>query len=332
MATFGISHTDVMDSVWYVVHAVNTTSEFKIEYPSSEVKQARIAAGFERASEVGFRNCAGAIDGVLIWMQKPTLKETKRVGVDQAKFLCGRKSKFGLNCQAVSDVNGKILDISIACGGSAADCVAFETSDLYERLSNGLLKKGRVLFGDNAYLNSLFMVTPYTNVAGNPNKKSEDNYNFFHSQLRIRVECTFGMLAARWGCLRMALSRNITVTKVIALVNTLARLHNFCLEANRATEEGAELNIDRGVIPDQLDIDRQFMMNSDDGFVRMCASNDHSGSMPMDLMDHCGHHFNEVPRAIRHHHDRARTKLHDHVYSMHACRPLTNVIAKHKTK
>jgi hypothetical protein len=98
---------------------------------------------------------------------------------------------------------------------------------LYARLSNGLLKKGRVLFGDNTYLNSLFMVTPYTNVAGNPNKKSEDNYNFFHSQLRIRVECAFGMLAACWGCLRMALHRNITVTKVIALVNTLARLHNF---------------------------------------------------------------------------------------------------------
>ena len=139
------------------------------------------------------------------------------------------------------------------------------------------------------------------------------------------------MLAAHWGCLRMALSRKITVTKVIALVNTLARLHNFCLEANRATEEGAELNIDQGFIPDQLDNDRKFMMNSDDGFVRMCDSNDHSVSMPMDLMD-CGHHFNEVPRAIRHHHDRARTKLHDHVYSMHACRPLTNVIAKHKTK
>ena len=124
MATFGISHTDVMDSVWYVVHAVNTTSEFKIEYSLCEVEQARIAAGFEQASEVGLFNCAGAINGVLIWMQKPMLKEAKRVGVDQAKFLCGQKSKFGLKCQAVSDVNGKILDISVAYGESAADCVA----------------------------------------------------------------------------------------------------------------------------------------------------------------------------------------------------------------
>jgi hypothetical protein len=100
------------------------------------------------------------------------------------------------------------------------------------------------------------MVTPYTNVAGNPNKKSEDNYNFFHSQLRIRVECAFGMLAAWWGCLRMALHHNITVTKVIALVNTLAHLHNLCLESNRATKLD-EFDIDRDVVPDQLDNDEQ---------------------------------------------------------------------------
>ncbi len=96
-------------------------------------------------------------------------------------------------------------------------------------------------------LNSLFMVTPFTNVAGNPNKKSQDNYNYFHSQLRIRVECAFGMLAARWGCLRMALHHSITVTKVIALVNMLVHLHNFCLEANRATEQD-KFDIDRDVV------------------------------------------------------------------------------------
>ena len=44
------------------------------------------AAGFEQASEVRFSTCTGAIYGVLIWMQKLTLKEAKRVGVDQAKF------------------------------------------------------------------------------------------------------------------------------------------------------------------------------------------------------------------------------------------------------
>jgi hypothetical protein len=129
-------------------------------------------------------------------MQKPNVNETKRVGVNQKKFLCDCKHKLGLNCQAVANVNGKILDISVVNSASAADCVAFEASDLHARLEDGLLKNGYIRFGNNAYLNLFFMATPYSNVSGNPNKKSKDNYNFFHSQLRIRVECAFGMLVA----------------------------------------------------------------------------------------------------------------------------------------
>jgi hypothetical protein len=100
--------------------------------------------------------CVGAVDGILIWMQKPNVNEAKRVGVDQKKLLCGRKHKFGLNCQAAADVNGKTLDISVVYGASAADCVAFEASDLHARLEDGLLKNGYILFGDNAYLNLFF--------------------------------------------------------------------------------------------------------------------------------------------------------------------------------
>jgi hypothetical protein len=69
------------------------------------------------------------------------------------KFFCGRKHNFGLNCKAVADGNGTILDISLAYGASAADCVAFEAGDLYSKLKDGLLKNGYVLFGDNAEQN-----------------------------------------------------------------------------------------------------------------------------------------------------------------------------------
>ena len=43
--------------------------------------------------------------------------------------------------------------------------MAFEASDLFCWLEDGLLHKSLVLFGDNAYLNSHFMVTPYPNVS-----------------------------------------------------------------------------------------------------------------------------------------------------------------------
>lgn len=56
------------------------------------------------------------------------------------------------------------------------------------------LLDGLCLFGDNAYINSPYMAMPYKNVSGG----SRDDYNNYHSQLQIRVECAFGMLAMRW--------------------------------------------------------------------------------------------------------------------------------------
>ncbi len=159
MVKFGVSHTSVFECVWIIVEAVNELPAFKIEYPSDVAKQKRVARGFCSASKVKFDCCAGAIDGILFWMHKPSpsLKEAHGAGVGQKKFLCGRKNKknkFGLNCQAVCDVRGCILDVSITYGGSSSDCLAFEASDLHKRLEDGLLADGLVIIGNNAYLNT----------------------------------------------------------------------------------------------------------------------------------------------------------------------------------
>ncbi len=118
--------------------------------------------------------------------------------------MCGRKHKFGLNCQAVCDIRGRFLDISITCGGASSDVVAFESSYLKRPLDFGLLALNLVLFGDNACINSRYMATLYPNTSGGP----KENYNFFHSQLRIRIECAFGVLVQRWGILRIDRDRS----------------------------------------------------------------------------------------------------------------------------
>ncbi len=81
-SVYGISHTYVMDSIWHVEEAMNNYSKFAIGYPLSVVEQDNIVADFKDASSIDFNICAGAIDGILIWMQKPTIKEKKWVGVD----------------------------------------------------------------------------------------------------------------------------------------------------------------------------------------------------------------------------------------------------------
>ena len=64
-------------------------------------------------------------------MHKSSLKEADGAGIGKKKFLCGRNNNFGLNCQAISDVCGHILDMSITYGGLSY-CLAFEASDLHK--------------------------------------------------------------------------------------------------------------------------------------------------------------------------------------------------------
>lgn len=60
------------------------------------------------------------------------------------------------------------------------------------------------------------MATPFTNIAGDPNRVAEDAYNFYHPQLRINVECAFGMLVQRWGILRMAMPKKLLSVRLLA--------------------------------------------------------------------------------------------------------------------
>jgi len=50
-------------------------------------------------------------------------------------------------------------------------------------------------------------------------------------QLRIRVECAFGILVSRWAILRSIMPKRLSINRIVALVCTLCRLHNFCIDA-----------------------------------------------------------------------------------------------------
>jgi hypothetical protein len=54
-----------------------------------------------------------------------------------------------------------------------------------------------------------------------------DNFNFFASQLRIRIEMAFGLMVKKWGILARPLS--IKMIKMKRLMVAIARLHNFCI-------------------------------------------------------------------------------------------------------
>ena len=206
-------------NVWHVVNAINAVRDLKIKFPSSHREQVKIARGFKAKSSINIDNCVGAIDGILIWIHKPDKDSLERFGVGPAKFFSGRKGKFGLNMQAVCDADGRFLDVYIGCPGSASDYYSFDGSPLKKLIE----EPGFCLFGDNAYLNTPYMLTPFRNVSKetDPNK---DGFNFYQSQVRINIECAFGRLVHRWGILRKPIPMNIGVDKTMHMVLASCKL------------------------------------------------------------------------------------------------------------
>jgi DDE superfamily endonuclease len=223
----GISNTEVFQSVWMIVDAINECKELAFAFPEDHAKQKDIAEGFKRKSWVGFDNCVGAIDGLLVWTERFGDGECAWAGCGPRKFFCGRKHKYGFNLQGTCDAHNRFLDISIIHPASTSDFLAFSTSSLFHRLERpGFLAPGLCLYGDAAYVNCKYFVAPYKNVSGG----SKDDFNIYHSQLRINIECAFGQLVPRWGLLRRALPANYGIRKSTSLVIALCRLHNYCID------------------------------------------------------------------------------------------------------
>ena len=125
MLAHGISHSKVYNSVWEVVDAVNACEELALKFPTTHQSQREVVQAFKALSSPGFDNCAGCIDGMLVWTQQPTEKDCKHTGIGGKAFFCCRKNRFGLNMQAVCDSQGRFLGISIMYPASALDYLSF---------------------------------------------------------------------------------------------------------------------------------------------------------------------------------------------------------------
>jgi hypothetical protein len=225
---FKISREEVFNSIWLIVAAVRRTKQLEIAYPSSHLAQRILAFDFSTQSSININNCAGALDGLLIWSNKPTKKDLHELKIGAKKYFCGRKKKFGYNLQAVCDSNQKFLFVEMLHPGATSDFLAFGRSSLNRKLAaagSSFLCPGLAIFGDNAYENTHYLVTPFKGVSSGP----KDAFNFFVSQLRIIIECAFGMLVHRWGILRKPLPTNLSVAKAQLLVYCLCELHNYCI-------------------------------------------------------------------------------------------------------
>jgi hypothetical protein len=90
------------------------------------------------------------------------------------------------------------------------------------------LPDGIFVVGDPAYIPSEHLVTSY--CGAQRNNAANDTFNFYQSQVRIRIEMAFGRLVTKWRILRSPMTLNLPNTSL--LLEALAVLHNYCIDSD----------------------------------------------------------------------------------------------------
>ena len=129
------------------------------------------------------------------------------------------------------DANCRFIAFIVAAPGKTPDQVAFECTALYDLVEK--LPFGLYLVADAAYTLTDQVLVPFT--GSQRQDVDKDAYNYFLSQLRIRIEMAFGLLTTNFRILRCNLATMLSVTA--AVLECCARLHNFVIDEDCEIDE-----------------------------------------------------------------------------------------------
>lgn len=170
-----------------------------------------------------FDGFLGALDGFMARTEMPFDVENPR------DYFSGHYQFYGLNVQAMCDHDLLFLYACVAAPGKVNDIRAFHRcTPLLKWLE--ALPAEYFIGADNAYPLSQKILVPFSkaDMAGEERHKV---YNYYLSQLRVRIEMSFGRLTTKWRCLRNALRCSTPRNAQIIIV--CMKLHNFCIRMLR---------------------------------------------------------------------------------------------------
>ena len=216
----GISVPSLYCVIWKCIDAINACKELSIKFPTTVAEAKEAARGFESIStQQCIWNCVSVIDGYHLQIQTPSKREVKNV----RSFFSGHFQTHGLNIQGACDHHCRFTFLGVAGPGVMGDRNAISMVKL------GSLVEGLpglyCTIGDCAYTASEHLIPICRGeIARIPRN---NNFNFYASQVRIRIEMAFGLMVKKWGILSRPLS--IKMIKIKKLMVAIARLHNFCI-------------------------------------------------------------------------------------------------------
>ena len=207
-------------------------------------------------SKYGFPQSIGAIDGTDVAIKQPSENATDYIN---------RKGRYTVNIQAVVDFKYCLTDVMIEWPGSVHDARMFSTSTLSSDIRNGSISRDEKVIlegepsvsiclpGDPAYLLLPCLMKEYANGRKG---ESEEFFGFRLSSAWMVIECAFGQLKARFGCLRIEM--DINIRELPNLINSCIVLNNFSKERKEPFNQ-KHVNI-------ALNYDKEFKPPSDSSY------------------------------------------------------------------
>ncbi|KAE9014277.1 hypothetical protein PR001_g12426 [Phytophthora rubi] len=132
--------------------------------------------------------CVGCVDGWLCQIRAPSSNEVP----DVAAFFSGYYQMYGLNVQAICDAFSRFTGYCFNSPGKVGDSIAFKKWALSKEIMEP--PHGFYIVGDNAYPLSDSLPVPFTKLE--LKSEAHSDYNFYLSQLRIRIEMAFGLFSS----------------------------------------------------------------------------------------------------------------------------------------
>ena len=223
--TFGLGKSTVSTIIRRVTGAIsrNLASKY-ITFPCTENEVKESTEMFY--SQHGFPQGIGAIDGTHIPIKKTVENPTDYIN---------RKGRYTLNWQVVTDHQYCFVDVNIMWPGSVHDARMFSNSSLNQEFRDGtippcqrIIVEGKpavlvCILGDSAYPLLPFLMKEFAH--GGKNER-EQFFGYRLSSSRMVIECAFGRLKARFGCLRRKM--DINLDELPAVIHSCFILHNFC--------------------------------------------------------------------------------------------------------
>jgi hypothetical protein len=226
----GISVPSFYRVLWECIDALNNCEELDFYFPQTVEDCMEAAEGFKRISYGdAITNCVSVVDGYTPHVVTPPKARVGNVG----SFFSGHKKANCVNVQAGCDSMCRFQYLAVTGPGTIADRDALERCTLGRLIRN--LPSNYVCILDAAYNPDTHACPLYYGVDRmNP---FCDNFNFYGSQCRIRIEMAFGLMYQKWGILWRPL--RVDIDRVKCVMQAIARLHNFCINC-RLDHEGKE--------------------------------------------------------------------------------------------